>query len=579
MNDKSISVGVRPFWPGGGRGEALDRIRAALMLPNPLVLLTGSPEVGKTRLVRELAAWQTARGTLCAVVPDAGTAIREAARLAGGSFRKASPLEGTPASVPPALLVVDGADTLDGAALERIALLTRSGSLALLLAGRTGPMEILVRSASRPVRGAITARVHLDPLDDRAAEDYVAALLADCGGAAGIDPDTVRRIVARSGGIPGEIERLTADAIMLARASRAVPAAGTVSDFPMFQPLDLVPPMPRGDPSRCPAGARRSMQDVFEDLRTRPAAASRARAPEDRDTLPDPPAWAPPSMRNPAQPEPPRGRTLPWATGIVLAVAATAFIAPEPQYDVPTVHVSDNPHAVVVSSVVPEPGVGIRAAEPAVMVAELEDEQPSPGALPTASDAAPEPEPMPAEPPPAEQPALQEPVIELPIPEEPVVELPAFEEPTVELPAPPEEPAPLPPELQPALAEPPQPEPVPEQAPATVIAVEPPPAPPPEPPPPPRITASVEKSLMDRGDRLMALGDVASARLLFETAASQGSARGALAAGRTLDPAYLHSLGVRGVAGDPESAAAWYRRAADLGEPSASALLESLGRR
>ena len=88
-----------------------------------------------------------------------------------------------------------------------------------------------------------------------------------------------------------------------------------------------------------------------------------------------------------------------------------------------------------------------------------------------------------------------------------------------------------------------------------------------------------EDALLDRGDRLMALGDIASARLLFETAASQGSGRGALAVGRTLDPAYLGSIGARGVAGDPEVAALWYRRAADLGETSAAALLESLGRR
>ncbi|WP_158043346.1 ATP-binding protein [Skermanella pratensis] len=533
------------------------------------MLLTGSPEVGKSRLVRELAARQEARGTVCAVVPDAGTAAKELTRLEEELSRKASPQGGIAAPVPRALLVVDGVDALDGAALERFALLTRRGTLALLLAGRTGLIETLVRSASKTVRGAITARVHLDPLDDRAAEDFIAALIASRGEVAGIAPDTVRRIVAQGNGIPGEIERLTADAITLARASRAVHMAATVepaSEFPTFQPLDLTPAALRPDPSRCLTAAPRSMQDVLEDLRTRAATAPRAGCPKDRDALSDPPARTLPSRRSPVQPEPPRGRTLPWATGIALAVAATAFISPEPKYGVPTVHVSDNPNAVVVSSVVPEPGAGIRAAEPGVMVAELEDEQPRSRDSMTDPAPEPEPEPMAAEPPPAEQPAPQEPVIEQPAFEEPVIEQPVIEQPAVE------EPAPLLPEPKPTLAEPP-PE---EQAPAPVVTVEP---PPPEPLPQPRIPAMAENALLDRGDRLMALGDIASARLLFETAASQGSGRGALAVGRTLDPAYLGSIGVRGVAGDPERAATWYRRAADLGETSAAALLESLGRR
>ena len=85
--------------------------------------------------------------------------------------------------------------------------------------------------------------------------------------------------------------------------------------------------------------------------------------------------------------------------------------------------------------------------------------------------------------------------------------------------------------------------------------------------------------LLERGDRLLAIGDIASARLLYETAAAGGSARGALLAGRTLDPEYLRSLGTRGVTGDPARAAAWYEKAAELGDDSATALLEALGRR
>jgi len=86
-----------------------------------------------------------------------------------------------------------------------------------------------------------------------------------------------------------------------------------------------------------------------------------------------------------------------------------------------------------------------------------------------------------------------------------------------------------------------------------------------------------ETALIERGNRLLSLGDIASARLFFETAANSGSARGALAAGKTHDPVFLRESGARGVAADPRRAADWYRRAAQLGDPSAATLLNRLG--
>ena len=61
--------------------------------------------------------------------------------------------------------------------------------------------------------------------------------------------------------------------------------------------------------------------------------------------------------------------------------------------------------------------------------------------------------------------------------------------------------------------------------------------------------------LVARGDDLMAIGDISAARLLYETAASQGDALAA------------------GMVGDPETAAKWYRLAVDRGyNPAASSL-------
>jgi hypothetical protein len=191
------------------------------------------------------------------------------------------------------------------------------------------------------------------------------------------------------------------------------------------------------------------------------------------------------------------------------------------------------------------------------------------------------------------------PVLEMPPPESPAAEM----SPPIE-PAPPESPAavavpepapqepapgqasPPEPEPEPTIAEPfpppepftepPAPEPVPEPAIVTAAPPPPPPTPAPAAPKPPTVAESV---LLEKGDRLLAIGDIASARLLYETAAAGGSARGALLAGMTHDPAYLRSLGARGVTGDPTRAAAWYEKAAKLGDDSATAHLEALGRR
>ena len=79
--------------------------------------------------------------------------------------------------------------------------------------------------------------------------------------------------------------------------------------------------------------------------------------------------------------------------------------------------------------------------------------------------------------------------------------------------------------------------------------------------------------LVARGDDLMAIGDISAARLLYETAASQGDAVAAAKLGMTYDPIELSAKGVVGMVGDPETAAKWYRLAVDRGyNPAASSL-------
>ncbi|MFO1028443.1 MAG: hypothetical protein U1E70_24980 [Acetobacteraceae bacterium] len=84
------------------------------------------------------------------------------------------------------------------------------------------------------------------------------------------------------------------------------------------------------------------------------------------------------------------------------------------------------------------------------------------------------------------------------------------------------------------------------------------------------------KALLARGDKLLAMGDIAAARLLYERAASLGSGRAATSVGKTYDPAFLATLKVTGPRPDAGFAASWYRSGLTLGDPEAPALLDRL---
>lgn len=91
------------------------------------------------------------------------------------------------------------------------------------------------------------------------------------------------------------------------------------------------------------------------------------------------------------------------------------------------------------------------------------------------------------------------------------------------------------------------------------------------PPAPPDIAV-----LLQRGDALLATGDVASARLFYGRAAEHGDAAGALGVAKTYDPLFLAEAGFRTARGDPQQATAWYRRARDAGRSEAAPRLERL---
>jgi uncharacterized caspase-like protein len=81
------------------------------------------------------------------------------------------------------------------------------------------------------------------------------------------------------------------------------------------------------------------------------------------------------------------------------------------------------------------------------------------------------------------------------------------------------------------------------------------------PKPPPRPPNDMVRAMMRRADALLAVNDLAGARLFYERLALEGHQPAALALARTYDPAWLRQLSVIGVPADPARAAHWYARA------------------
>jgi len=87
------------------------------------------------------------------------------------------------------------------------------------------------------------------------------------------------------------------------------------------------------------------------------------------------------------------------------------------------------------------------------------------------------------------------------------------------------------------------------------------------------------RALAAAGNERLANGDIASARLYYERAAEAGDAHAARLLGNSYDPAFLLRWGVRGMNGDKEEAARWYKLAGALGDGEAQKDLAALAQR
>jgi hypothetical protein len=90
------------------------------------------------------------------------------------------------------------------------------------------------------------------------------------------------------------------------------------------------------------------------------------------------------------------------------------------------------------------------------------------------------------------------------------------------------------------------------------------------------LDAETLAALTARANSLLAVGDIAAARLLLERAANAEDATAAFLLAQTYDPAVLGVRDTRSIASDPVMARDWYRKAASFGSAAAQQRLTQL---
>ena len=89
-------------------------------------------------------------------------------------------------------------------------------------------------------------------------------------------------------------------------------------------------------------------------------------------------------------------------------------------------------------------------------------------------------------------------------------------------------------------------------------------------------SSQIDAIMVQRGEQLLAAGDIVSARLFFERVAQTGNAAAAYGLAETYDPVFLVEIGARGVLAEPATAVLWYQRAVTDGSTKAAQRLRRL---
>lgn len=559
---------------------ARDQVLAALLAGQRQLMVTGQPGTGKTLLLHDISR----------ILRAAGWEAEMYRPSFSGDAGVAAPISGKPG-----VLLVDEADHLRVDALDEV---IASTGCAILLAG-------LDRLA-----GACPgwARVKLAPLTMQDGREFVALWLRQGGlPATAIDDEVAARAVELSEGVPRLLARLLSGALWLADSQgealvsvlhvedaarlRTALAGPDTFDNPSDTAAEQTPaqaPAPIIVEHPVPPATDRPLPAVASavPVRVLQSPVARRSAPADIDPV-----------------RPRAGKV--WYVVAAIGLIAGGIVVTQKYPAIRTLRTL----AVFTAPVAPPEPSAVETANPVQAPAPPMPPEPASASVEPASPAAPalaepraavapEPDPMPVAAIAASEPALPvAPAVSIePEPANPGPLVPPSPPQTIETadsnqppgaaaPDPgPQMPAPPVPSVSPPVAEaiaeaPGQVVPPLNIVPATspVVPTLPPPNPalPAQQVPAQKLPAATLVLLLQRGDQMIALGDVSAARLLYGRAASAGSGVAALAMGRTFDPNFLASIGA-GVAPDPMAATIWYRLAITLGDKDAIPLLQQI---
>jgi type II secretory pathway predicted ATPase ExeA len=200
-------------------------------------VLTGEAGVGKSMLLRRLRGELRAAGHLVIARYRAGlcfnelvTVIAEELQVPSGNddeigfpTRLREQLERTKCVRPP-VLVIDDAERLGGDVIRNLARLLvgpADRSLRVLLGGRPELAKRLELPVLAELRRTLLISSRLERLDDDEAASYIFHRLRAAGyrGSDLFLPAAINTVVAKAGGLPGQINRLCAKSLTLAAAT------------------------------------------------------------------------------------------------------------------------------------------------------------------------------------------------------------------------------------------------------------------------------------------------------------------------------------------------------------------------
>ena len=90
------------------------------------------------------------------------------------------------------------------------------------------------------------------------------------------------------------------------------------------------------------------------------------------------------------------------------------------------------------------------------------------------------------------------------------------------------------------------------------------------------ISSEEEDEAINRATDMLENEDIAAARLIYESIALRGSAKGAFAMAQTFDPQFLKHFVINGLKPNLDEARMWYQKATELGSSEAEARLATL---